>query len=72
MKGKIGAIILGILMFFGIIFVVVSLERIPTGYEGVVYNMNGGVNGETLNQGFHFVSPTKSVKKFTGGTSSFS
>lgn len=67
MKGKIGAIVLAVVLIGGIIFGFACMERIPTGYEGVVYNMNGGVSGETLGQGFHFVSPTKSVKEFTIG-----
>lgn len=67
MKGKIGAIILGIVLVVGLIFTLACMKRIPTGYEGVVYNMNGGVSGETLGQGFHFVAPTKSVKQFTIG-----
>jgi regulator of protease activity HflC (stomatin/prohibitin superfamily) len=47
--------------------IVTCTERIPTGYVGVVYNMNGGVQGETLTQGFHIVSPTKHVKQFSVG-----
>ena len=45
----------------------ICLERIPAGYVGVVYSMNGGVQDEILTQGFHIVSPTKSVKEFTIG-----
>lgn len=67
MKGKVGAIILAVVLVFGIGFTFACMERIPTGYEGVVYNMNGGVSGETLGQGFHLVAPTKSVKEFTIG-----
>lgn len=67
MSGKIGAIILGIVLFLGVIFGFACTERIPTGYLGVVYSMNGGVNGEILNQGFHLVSPTKKVKLFSIG-----
>ena len=53
MKGKIGAILLALVMVFGLIGAVVCLERIPAGYVGVVYNMNGGVDGEILTQGWH-------------------
>lgn len=67
MKGKIGAIVLGILIFGGLIATAVCAERIPTGYKGVVYKMNGGVSGETLGAGWHIVSPTKKVKLFTIG-----
>lgn len=30
-----------------------------------MYNINGGVSGETLDSGWHVVSPTKKVKNFT-------
>lgn len=64
-KGFIGAVIAAIVIIVGLIAAVACVERIPTGYEGVVYNMNGGVTGETLTQGWHIVSPTKKVKSFT-------
>lgn len=67
MKGKLGAVILAIVLVFGIGLTFACMERIPTGYEGVVYNMNGGAIGETLGQGFHLVAPTKSVKEFSIG-----
>lgn len=67
MKGKVGAVVLGVVLVIGLIFTFACMERIPTGYEGVVYNMNGGVSGETLGQGFHLVAPTKSVRMFTIG-----
>lgn len=59
MKGKIGAILLAIVLVFGLIGTVVCLEKIPAGYVGVVYNMNGGVDGEVLGQGWHLVSPPR-------------
>ena len=67
MKGKIGAIILAILLILGIICCVVCLEKIPAGYVGVVYNMNGGVDGEVLTQGWHLVPPTKKITKYSIG-----
>lgn len=67
MKGKIGAILLALVMVFGLIGAVVCLERIPAGYVGVVYNMNGGVDGEILTQGWHLVSPTKKVTTYSIG-----
>lgn len=66
-KGKVGAVVLAVVLIFGIGFAFSCMEKIPTGYEGVVYNMNGGVNGETIGQGYHLVAPTKSVKQFTIG-----
>ena len=67
MKGKIGAILLAILLFVGLICVVTCLEKIPAGYVGVVYNMDGGVDGEVLSQGWHLVSPTKKVTEYSIG-----
>lgn len=55
-------------MVIGIAFCILfCIEKIPVGYEGVIYNMNGGVSGETIGQGWHLVSPTKKVKEFTVG-----
>ncbi|MCI8378655.1 MAG: prohibitin family protein [Lachnospiraceae bacterium] len=67
MKGKVGAVVLAVVLVMGLIFTFSCMEKIPTGYEGVVYNMNGGVSGETIGQGYHLVAPTKSVKQFTIG-----
>lgn len=67
MKGKVGALFLAILLFFGLMAAVVCLEKIPAGYVGVVYNMNGGVDGEVLGQGWHLVSPTKKVTTYSIG-----
>lgn len=60
-KGFIGAIVLAVILFGGVILGLMCTERIPAGYVGVVYNMNGGVDGEVLQQGWHLVSPTKKV-----------
>ena len=66
-KGSIGAILLAILIFGGLMLCLACTERIPTGYVGVVYNMNGGVDGEVLSQGFHIVAPTKKVTTYSIG-----
>ena len=63
--GKLGGFIVGIIIIGLIIGGIICTERIPVGYEGVVYSMKGGVQKETLTQGWHLVSPTKKVKKFT-------
>lgn len=59
-KGFIGAIIV-----IGLITCVSCLEKVPVGYEGVVYSMNGGVQDTTLKTGWHLLSPTKKAKMFT-------
>lgn len=63
--GKIGGIILAVVLVIGVIGLIACTERIPAGYVGVVYSMNGGVEEEVLQQGWNIVSPTKKVKEFT-------
>lgn len=63
--GAAGGIIVGAVLIIGLICLGLSVERIPVGYQGVVYSMNGGVKNETLSQGWHIVAPTKKVKEFT-------
>ena len=67
MKGKIGGIISGIVIFVVLICIFACAKRVPTGYKGVIYNMNGGANGDTIGTGWHIVSPSKRVKLFTVG-----
>ena len=64
-KGLIGALSFALLLIVGLGCAVMCLERIPTGYCGVQYSMNGGVKDEVLTQGWHLVSPTIKVKEFT-------
>lgn len=66
-KGYIGAIILGVVILVGIIIGLSCLEKVDAGYVGVVYNMSGGVDGEVLTQGWHFISPTKKVTEYSIG-----
>lgn len=40
------------------------VNRIGPGYAGVVYNMDGGIENETLSQGFHLVAPWKHVSEY--------
>ncbi len=66
-KGFLGAVILAIVIFGGIITGMLCAERVPVGYCGVVYNMSSGVDGEILEQGWHLVSPTKKVTLYSVG-----
>ena len=65
MRGTVGAVTLAVVLVVGLICGIVCIEKIPVGYEGVVYSMSGGVQDETLSQGWHMVAPTKKVKEFT-------
>jgi len=42
--------------------------RIGPGFAGVMYNMDGGVEDDTLGQGWHIVSPWKSVIEYPVST----
>lgn len=66
-KGMIGGIVAGVLIAGALGVGIFCTEKIPAGYVGVVYNMNGGVDGETLQQGWHLVSPTKKVTSYSIG-----
>lgn len=64
-KGFIGGIALAVVLVIGLICGLMCIERVPVGYEGVVYSMAGGVQNETLSQGWHLVAPNKKVNLFT-------
>lgn len=63
--GKIGAVIIAVVLIIGVLGLIVCTEKIPAGYVGVVYSMSGGVEEEVLQQGWSLISPTKKVKEFT-------
>lgn len=65
--GVIGGVLFAVVLVVALICCVFSIERVPTGYVGVVYSMNGGVEDTVLTQGWHLVFPTKRVKDFTVG-----
>lgn len=67
MKGFIGGVALALALIIAFVGCIICIERVPTGYVGVVYNMNGGVDGEVLSQGWHLVSPTKKVTTYSIG-----
>ncbi len=64
-KGFIGGIALAAVLVIGLICGLICIEKVPVGYEGVVYSMAGGVQEETLTQGWHLVAPNKKVNLFT-------
>lgn len=64
-KGRVGARVIAIVIILAVIFCFACMERIPTGYVGTVYSMNGGVQNELLQQGYHLVAPTKHIKEFS-------
>lgn len=67
-KGKIGAIISGVLVVTIGVGLFLSVEKIKAGYVGVVYSAKGGVEEETLNQGWHLVAPWKKTTEYSIAT----
>lgn len=66
-KGAIGAIVSGTILVLGVIAFFMMMEKVPAGYVGIVYNMNGGISDEVLTQGWHMVGPTKQVTLYSIG-----
>ena len=64
-RGFVGGIALAVILVVGLICGLICIEKVPVGYEGVVYSMAGGVQEETLSQGWHLVAPNKKVNLFT-------
>ena len=67
MRGKVGGIFVGAILVILVVCGFMCAERVPAGYVGVVYRMNGGIDDETLSQGWHLVSPTKKVTLYSIG-----
>lgn len=65
--GFVGAVVLGVMLVFSLIFLMISTTKIKPGYVGIVYSINGGVKGDILTQGWHVVGPTKKVTKYSIG-----
>ena len=66
-KGFVGAIVSGVVIVVAVILFFMMMEKVPAGYVGIVYSMNGGVSDEVLTQGWHLVSPTKNVTLYSVG-----
>lgn len=66
-KGCLGGVAVMLAIILALMLIFACTERIPAGYVGVVYNMNGGIEGEVLSQGFHVVAPTKKVTTYSIG-----
>ena len=63
MKKVIALVITVLIAIVAAITVILCVERIPVGSVGVVYSARG-VEDVVLSQGWHFISPLKSVKEF--------
>ena len=60
-----GILVVVVAVIIASIIAKLSIAVIPAGYVGVQYNMNGGVEGKTLTQGWNFKSPKVHVTNYT-------
>lgn len=67
-KNIIGVGAIGTCAIFAAVLFGMCTYKINPGYAGVVYNMDGGIEDETLGQGFHFVLPWKHVTEYPVST----
>lgn len=66
-SGLIGSVVVGAVIVIALIIGFSCSEKVPAGYVGIVYSMNGGISDEVLSQGWHIVSPTKQVTLYSIG-----
>ena len=71
MSKTIGGVLAGIILIGGVAGSLICTEKIPAGYVGVQYSMNGGIKDEILTQGWHIVSPMKKVTLYSIATETF-
>lgn len=65
---KVGAIVTAGVLVLGTVMFFLFLKEIKAGYAGVIYNTNGGIEKETLHQGWHMVAPWKKVTEYPVST----
>lgn len=66
-KKIIGGVVLGVVLVITLVVGLMCAKKVPAGYVGIVYSMNGGISDTTLGQGWHLVSPTKQVILYSIG-----
>ena len=66
-RGAVGGIGLGVVILAGLICGAKCSIRVPAGYVAVQYRMNGGIEDETLDQGWHLISPTVKTSLYSVG-----
>lgn len=64
----VGSIGIGFVFVVLLIFGYSCTYKVDPGYAGVIYSMDGGIETETLGQGFHVVAPWKKVIEYPVST----
>lgn len=66
-KGFVGSIVTAVIIVICLFVGFSCAKKVPAGYVGIVYSMNGGISDDVLTQGWHIVSPTKEVTLYSIG-----
>ena len=66
-KGKVGGVVLGVIIVVFLFCLMKLSVRVPAGYVAIKYNANGGVTGETLDPGWHIISPMEVTTLYSVG-----
>ena len=66
-KGFVGSIVTAVIIVICLLVGFSCAKKVPAGYVGIVYSMNGGISDEVLTQGWHIISPTKEVTLYSIG-----
>ena len=66
-KGFVGSIVTAVIIVICLFVGFSCAKKVPAGYVGIVYSMNGGISDEVLTQGWHIISPTKEVTLYSIG-----
>ena len=66
-NGFVGGIVALVVIVIGLIVFFTGMTKVPAGYVGVCYKMNGGISDDTLTQGWHWTSPTVKVTTYSIG-----
>lgn len=61
---NLGAVAIGAAIILMVVLGFMCTTKIMPGYAGVVYSMNGGLENETLSQGYQLVAPWKRVVEY--------
>lgn len=63
--GKLGGVIVAVVVIGGVALIAKSATWIPDGYTGVEVSVKNGAEDKTLHRGLNFIKPTSRVKRFT-------
>lgn len=67
-KKSIFGVGVGIIVLCVVLFSIFFVEKIPRGYVGAIYSIDGGTEDYVLSEGWHVLSPTKKITEYSIAT----